>query len=104
MATEYDDDSKELDDLIRREKIGLEAQEKWSDAMARVADAAEHGAMMNIAMMLTGMGLQAGNPPGVKHRVSCPCCIMIRDAKKAPLVSPGGDLGAIIANGNGRRK
>jgi hypothetical protein len=86
MAT----DGNDLDDLIRRERVGLEATEEWSDVASRIADALEHQVIGTLMMQLTSLG---GKPEmrNVKHRAECPGCILSRQIvnqiQRATLIS-----------------
>jgi hypothetical protein len=75
MARE--DEERELEDLIRREKIGLEAEERWSDTAARIADALEHQVVGQLLMQLAALGRQVP-VHNIKHRADCPACKLTR--------------------------
>jgi hypothetical protein len=78
---EHDDDDKrardQLDEIIRRERVGLDAAEEWSTVASRIADALEHQTMGMLIMQLTSLG---GKPElkNVKHREECPACVLTR--------------------------
>lgn len=75
MARE--DEERELDDLLRREKVGLEAEERWADTTARIADALEHQVVGGLLMQLAAMGRQVPLH-NIKHRAECPACKLTR--------------------------
>ena len=91
-----DDEERELDELIKREKVGLEAQERWSDTTARIADALEHQVVGGLLMQLASLGKQVPLHK-IKHRVDCPACTLTRmmiqamkEANESRITSPNG--------------
>jgi len=70
-------DDEDFDNLVRREKIGLEAQERWSDVASRIADALEHQVIAGMLMQMAAMGKDA-RLDSVKHRQDCPACAVTR--------------------------
>jgi hypothetical protein len=77
MAKNGSDERNEFDDLVRRERVGLDAAEAWSEVASRIADALEHQVMGDLMMKLTALG---GKPEArsVKHRADCPACVVTR--------------------------
>ena len=99
MARE--DEERELDDLIKREKIGLEAQERWSDTVARVADALEHQVIGGLLMQLASMGKQVP-VHNIKHRAECPACALTRMMIQAMKEQASGMILPVNGNAMGR--
>lgn len=96
MPNDDDLDSK-FDDYWKRQKTGLEAEERWSDTAARIADALEHQSMNGLLVQLAAMG-KSPKIPEIKHRKDCAICAVTRQLVEALRMQVA--QGAIIpANG-----
>ena len=89
MANDHHEDdspSGRYEQLMQSE---LDAAKGWSNIAARIADALEHQVIAQLMMQLTALQLET-SAPRAQHRVDCPGCTLMRNARPAKIITPNG--------------